>query len=157
MSVSTGTPTSFLTRSSTTSPSSSPGPRKLALLERLALSKLALNTYARPSASHTPLTCRAMARHCSADSITQGPAMTKRGALNIMGEGIAAFLPLPGTPGRGLGRGASHADQRGSAILGHALANGASSTCHAPCPSPPPSPRRTGKREYGYFFPSGTI
>ena len=48
MSVSTGTPSSRFTRSSTSSPSSSPGPRKLALLERFALSKLALKTYVEP-------------------------------------------------------------------------------------------------------------
>ncbi len=41
MSVSTGMPSASFVFS-TTSPSSSPGPRKLALLERFALSKLAL-------------------------------------------------------------------------------------------------------------------
>ena len=41
-SVSTGTPSSCLTRSRTDQPIHQPGPRKLELLERLALSKLAL-------------------------------------------------------------------------------------------------------------------
>jgi hypothetical protein len=78
MSVSTGTPTSRFTRCRMAIPSSSPGPRKLALLERLALSKLALKMYVRPSESQTRFTCSPTSRHSSADSITQGPAMTKR-------------------------------------------------------------------------------
>src|ERR1043165_4778501 len=79
MSVRTGIRRSSLIRFRTTRPSSSPGPRKLELLVRLALSKLALKMYVRLSFWQMAWTWRAMVRHNSADSMTQGPAMTNKG------------------------------------------------------------------------------
>src|SRR4051794_13966599 len=88
MSVNTGTPTSRFTRARIFRPSVSPGPRKLSLLERFALSKLALKMYVMPSLSQIVFTCFATVRHSSGDSITHGPAITKRDAGLNRGSGM---------------------------------------------------------------------
>ncbi len=93
-SVSAGTPTSSLTRRSTASPSVSPGPRKLEPADRFALSKLALNMYASPSSRQRSRMNWAIDRHCSADSMTHGPAMMNRGALSDR-VSSASVMALP--------------------------------------------------------------
>src|SRR5438105_15906108 len=87
MSVSTGTPSSRLTESRIASPSCNPGPRKVELLERLALSKLALKMYCRPSLSQIDFTREPTVRQSSRDSITHGPAMMKSGDIGFRVQG----------------------------------------------------------------------
>ena len=85
-----------------------PGPRKLALLERFALSKLALKMYSMPSLSQIAFTCDPIWMHWSRDSMTQGPAMMRRGFINrvsgfgdrVSGERQRQFkclYPIPDT------------------------------------------------------------
>ena len=79
MSVTTGTPTSSFTACSTSRPASRPGPRKLSLELRLALSKLALKTNGMSRSFAMALMARAIFTQCSRDSMTLGPAMRKNG------------------------------------------------------------------------------
>src|SRR5215467_3344903 len=65
-------------------PSFKPGPRKEELLDRLALSKLALKIYPKPSLSQICLTRVPMVKQSSADSMTHGPAMTKSRSRSII-------------------------------------------------------------------------
>jgi len=78
MSVSTGTPNSSLTRRRMPKPSSSPGPRKLSMAERLALSKDDLKTKSSPAARARSLQACAIINACSRDSMTHGPAIKDR-------------------------------------------------------------------------------
>src|SRR5687768_331092 len=57
-----------------------------------------------------------------------------------------AFLPLPGTPGRGQGRGLG-AREVGTVVLQNASALERTMTPRVARPSPQPSPRSTGERE----------
>src|SRR5207248_7484438 len=60
-------------------PSFSPGPRNPFSEDRLALSKEALKMYGNPASAATLAIFSAMARACDSVSMTQGPAIRKRG------------------------------------------------------------------------------
>jgi hypothetical protein len=78
-SVSTGTPSWRFTSSSTLSPPSRPGPRKLVPEVRLALSKLDLKMKLMPSRPVISLSVPAVSSCSCSDSITQGPAIRNSG------------------------------------------------------------------------------
>src|SRR5215471_18467636 len=75
MSVSTGTPTSFLIAARIRRPSSIPIPRKLLTDDLFALSKDDLKTKSNPASRARDAHSRAIMVACGCDSITQGPAM----------------------------------------------------------------------------------
>src|SRR5690606_11502566 len=78
-SVITGTPSSALTLASTARPASRPGPRKLLPLLRLALSKLLLKMKGMPSEAVISFSRPATSSCSCSDSMTQGPAIRKKG------------------------------------------------------------------------------
>src|SRR5512142_424048 len=80
MSEMTGRPVFSFTSARMSRPSSSPGPRKDVIADRLALSNDDLKTIFAPVFSETARIFRAMASECLRDSITQGPAKKSGGA-----------------------------------------------------------------------------
>src|SRR5580765_1442700 len=74
-----GTPSVMCTSERIDSPASRPGPRKLLMLDRFALSKLALKMSGMPRRSVIVLMPSAIRIVCSCDSITHGPAISASG------------------------------------------------------------------------------
>src|SRR5688572_11537232 len=90
-SVSTGSPDACFTRSSARRPSSMPGPRWAPWFERLALSKLALNTIPPGNFSASCASRSATFRLSVSSSRTQGPAMTKSASSRKMLTSVACL------------------------------------------------------------------
>ena len=100
MSVSTGRPQPVLTRSSARRPSSSPGPRAEASLERLALSKEDLKSTGSRCRAERDASASPTAMFTSSPSSTQGPAMRKKFS-NTAGVLQRATLPVTPLPDMG--------------------------------------------------------
>ena len=80
MSVVTGNPVVSRTLARISIPASKPGPRKLSMLVRFALSKLDLNTSGTPKSAAISARRRATCRTNASLSITHGPAMNRSGS-----------------------------------------------------------------------------
>ena len=93
-SVSTGTPSWRLTSASTRRPSSIPGPRKLDIEVRLALSKLDLKMKGMPSSPVISFNVAAVSTCSCSLSTTQGPAIRKNGWSRPMSN-PQSFMPPP--------------------------------------------------------------
>ena len=101
-SVSTGTPSSRLTLARISRPFSRPGPRKVVPLLRLALSKLLLKMKGMPRLPVISFSWPATSICNCSDSITQGPAIRKKGWSRPMSKPQSfmvgldqAFRPRP--------------------------------------------------------------
>ena len=94
-SVSTGTPSWRLTSASTRRPSSMPGPRKLPIEVRLALSKLDLKMKLIPSRAVISFSWPATSSCSCSLSTTQGPAIRNSGRSRPTSKPQSCMLMLP--------------------------------------------------------------